>query len=109
MGRMYTIDHKLLTDTPEVRIGDKIFPVDDRQKTVKRIMAAMEQTDKKEFERIDEVMAIALGEKSAKEVDEMNLPFAAQQAVYENVLAAVMGEDPREVAARFQKSEATEK
>lgn len=111
MGRMYTMDHKLLTDTPEVRIGDKVFAVDDRQKTAKKIMKIIENRDKKEeFDLMDEVMAVALGEKNAKEVDEMNLPFKAQQIAYELVIAAVLGEEPDEVHARFQKSEkATDK
>ena len=34
MGKLYTIDHKLLTETPEIRIGDKVYEVEDRQKTV---------------------------------------------------------------------------
>jgi hypothetical protein len=35
MAKMYTLDKKLLVGTPEIRIGDKCFPVDDREKTVK--------------------------------------------------------------------------
>ena len=108
MGRMYTMDHKLLIDTPEVRIGDKIFPVDDRQKTARKIMELIENRENKgEFELMDEVVAVALGEKNAKEIDKMNLPFKAQQIVYELVIAAVLGEEPEEVHARFQKSEKT--
>ena len=37
MGKMYTLDNKLLTETSEIRIGDKVYPVDDRVKTVKKI------------------------------------------------------------------------
>ena len=38
MAKMYTLDSKLLTGTPEIRVGDKVYPVDDRQKTVKKIL-----------------------------------------------------------------------
>ncbi len=36
MGKLYTIDGKLLTNTPEIRIGDKVYPVDSRTSTVKK-------------------------------------------------------------------------
>ena len=39
MGKLYTLDGKLLTETPEIRIGEKVYPVDSRQKTVKKILA----------------------------------------------------------------------
>ena len=28
MGKLYTLDGKLLTETPELRIGEKVYPVD---------------------------------------------------------------------------------
>ena len=34
---MYTVDNKLLTECPEIRIGDKVYPIDDRQKTVEKV------------------------------------------------------------------------
>lgn len=30
MGKLYTLDGKLLTETPEIRIGEKVYPVDSR-------------------------------------------------------------------------------
>ena len=45
MAKLYTLDDKLLTEVPEVRVGDKVYPVDNRQKTVMAIQRAMEQTD----------------------------------------------------------------
>lgn len=32
MAKIYTLDGKLLTERPEIRIGDKIYAVDDRTK-----------------------------------------------------------------------------
>lgn len=26
MGKLYTLDGKLLTETPEIRVGEKIYP-----------------------------------------------------------------------------------
>ena len=34
--KMYTFDEKLLVGGPEIRIGDKVFAIDDRKKNVKK-------------------------------------------------------------------------
>ncbi len=36
--KLYTIDNALLTECPEIRIGDKVYPLDDRQKTAEKVM-----------------------------------------------------------------------
>lgn len=96
MAKLYTLDGKLLTDTPEIRIGDKIYPVDNRQKTVKKIMALSVSGDSVEasLENVDEALNLALGPKAFREIDEQNLPFPAQQKLFELIMAAVTGEEP---------------
>ncbi|WP_343274607.1 hypothetical protein [Ligaoa zhengdingensis] len=106
MARLYTVDGKLLVDTPEVRIGDQVFPVDDRQKTAKKIAKLMEQDDGTGIDAMDEILKLALGPDAFKKIDEMNLPFRAHQKVLELVSAAVMGEDPEAAEARFQGAKA---
>lgn len=102
MGKLYTLDQKLLIGTPEIRIGDKVFPVDDRQKTVKKLMK-LTADESKASENIDETMRLAFGDKAFREIDAMNLPFSAYQRLMELSVAAMTGEEPEEVAARFQK------
>ncbi|WP_085833500.1 hypothetical protein [Clostridium merdae] len=101
MGKLYTLDEKLLVGTPEIRIGDKVYPVDDRQKTVKKLMKMTNDKDSVE-KNMDDVLRLALGEKAAKEIDEKDLPFPAYQKLFELVMSAMTGEEPEEVAARFQ-------
>ena len=67
MGKLYTLDGKLLTETPEIRIGEKVYPVDSRQKTVKKILALSDDESKPMGERIDEALKLALGDESAVE------------------------------------------
>ena len=43
--KLYTIDDKLLTERPEIRIGEKVYPVDDRQKTVEKIMQLVPKSE----------------------------------------------------------------
>ncbi len=104
MARMYTLDNKLLTGTPEIRIGDKVYPVDDRVKTVKKVMKMYESNDKQSIDDTEKVLEIALGAKAAKEIDTLNLPFAAYQELVTLVMSAMTGEDP-EKKGRFQEAE----
>ena len=99
MSKLYTLDQKLLTDTPEVRIGDHCYPVDNRQKTVKKLM----QISSDDQDQVDKALEIAFGAKAAKEIDAMDMPFPAYQKLFELVMAAVTGEDPEEISARFQR------
>lgn len=109
MGKLYTLDGKLLTETPEIRIGDKVYPVDDHQKTVKKLMKLQTQvsgsSDPNETDRLTmEAFRLAFGDKAAKEIDDMNMPFAAYQRLFELVISAMTGEEPEEIDARFQEA-----
>lgn len=107
MAKLYTLDHKLLVDTPELRIGEKIYAVDNRQKTVKKIQAAAKEIDNSDpYVGIDKVMELALGAKAAQEIDELNMPYPAYQKVFELVMAAVTGEEPEAISERFQSEKA---
>lgn len=108
MAKLYTLDHKLLTDTPEIRIGEKIYAVDNRQKTVKKIQEAAKDIQKDDpYTGIDKVLELSLGAKAAKEIDEMDMPYPAYQKMFELVMAAVTGEDPETIAGRFQREDNT--
>ena len=103
MGKLYTLDGKLLAETPEIRIGEKIYPVDNRQKTVAKLQETIaNQEDSNDLMAgVASVLALALGEKAAREIEDMNMPYPAYQQVFELVIAAVTGEDPEEVGSRF--------
>lgn len=108
MAKLYTLDHKLLTDTPEIRIGEKIYAVDNRQKTVRKIQEASKEIQNDDpYSGIAEVMKLALGAKAAQEIDDLNMPYPAYQAMFELLMAAVTGEEPETVADRFQGERAT--
>ena len=103
MGKLYTLDGKLLTESPEIRIGEKIYPVDNRQKTVAKLQEtiANQENPNDLMAGVANVLALALGEKAAQEVEDMNMPYPAYQQLFELVIAAVTGEDLEEVGARF--------
>ena len=97
MAKMYTLDSKLLTGTPEIRVGDKVYPVDDRQKTVKKILDICDKNaEKKDLDMI----------KDYKEIEAMNMPWAAYQQLFTLVISAVTGEDAEKTEARFPQENA---
>lgn len=108
MAKMYTLDKKLLTECPEIRIGDKCYPVDNRASTVKKLMKTLNNTDEKSDSIIDtdELIIRAVFDKNAKEILSMNLPYAAQQTLSKMALAAMTGEEyEADEDARFQEAD----
>lgn len=95
MGRMYTLDGKLLCGSPEIRIGDKVYPVDDRTSTVKKALSMFRESDtgEGELDRYDKLFALAFG-KNAKEISDMDMPFPAYQRLAESVIALMTGAEP---------------
>lgn len=104
MAKMYTLDNKLLTGVPEIRIGDTIITVDDREKTVKKVMKIMDNNDPNAG-AIDEVLKLVLSKEDYKKIDDMNMPWAAYQELITLVVSAVTGQDPNEKENRFQKKQ----
>lgn len=104
MGKLYTVDGKLLTDAPEVRVGETVYKVDDRVKTVKKLMALSQASETMGMDILDKTIVLGLGEKAYKEIDKLNLSFRAYQSLYENVVAAMTGEEKVTSSDRFQES-----
>lgn len=106
MAKMYTLDEKLLTGTPEIRIGDKVYPVDDRQKTVKKILDICEKNaEAKDMGMVDEVFKLAFAPENFEKIEKMELSWAAYQKLFQIVISAVTGEDTEETEKRFQGEE----
>lgn len=102
MAKMYTLDKKLLCGVPEIRIGEKVYPVDDRKNTVKKAIKLFDKDTEadKSMEALDELFVLAFGEKNAKEIEALDLSFKAFQELSELVLAAMTGEEPEEIAQK---------
>jgi hypothetical protein len=96
--KMYTVDKALLTETPEIRIGDKIYKVDNRLSTVKKVAEAVKASPENEM---DETIKLCLGEQAYKEIVEMDLPAPAMQEIVVIISAAVSGITAEEAKKRF--------
>lgn len=100
MAKMYTLDKKLLIGSPEIQIGDKVYPIDDRNKTVRKVMKLSEQlkskkedSDTEEFEIIDQIFELAFGTKY-KEIEKLDLSFRAYIDLVDIVIDAMTQGDP---------------
>ena len=87
-----------------MRVGDKVYPVDNRQKTVMAIQRAMEQTDAEPAAQMSAALRLALGEQAERELAARDLPYPAVQALFALVLAAVTGEEAEAVQRRFRRA-----
>lgn len=109
MGRVYTLDGKLLCGAPEIRIKDKIYCVDDRNKTVEKALKLFKKKsdndDGEEISRLDELFKLAFGEKY-REIEALELPFSAYIRLSELVISAMTGEEPDK---KKETAETTEK
>lgn len=99
MARMYTFDKKLLCGSPEIRIGEKVYPIDDRKNTVKKILKLFEDKSGDDMDKSDEALKIAFGE-NYKEIEDLDLSFKAYQELIETVIAAMTGEEPEDFEKR---------
>lgn len=82
---------------PEIKILDKCYPVDDRQKTFDKIQKVQNDSNIPQGEKEDKIYELALGEKAFKEIKELNLDVATYRYFTFCVMAAITGEDPKEL------------
>lgn len=113
MAKVYTFDNKLLVGGPEIRIGDKVYPIDDRKKTVKKLLKELNKLEREDDAVIDsdELIIKAAFGKKANEVLNIDMSFKAQQKLSQDVLAIMTGEDPEaegDTEGRFPETEKNE-
>lgn len=101
MAKTIDITGKLTNERPVLKLGEgKEYPIDNRKNTVFQIQAKMDEGGEG-TKYIDEVLALALGEEAAKEINESDITFEAYQIIFIAALAGALGEDFEAVEARF--------
>ena len=82
---------------PQLKIGDKLYIVDNRQKTWDKIQEIQSNNELKEKDKTDKIYDLALGEEARKEIEEMNLPVENYTYLSFCVMGAITGEDPKKL------------
>lgn len=82
---------------PQLKIGDKLYTVDNRQSTWDKIQEVQSNVELSNEEKTDKVYELALGIDAAKEIKEMDLPVENNVFLSYCVMGAITGEDPKEL------------
>ena len=102
MAKIYTTDGKLLTEMPQIQVGDKLYAVDNRKSNYDAMQKAVDKNDGKEYSDEDLIIKYALGEKQYKEVKSMDLSVAGYMNLILYIQAAIMDISFEEAQSRFQ-------
>lgn len=106
MAKLYTLDGKLLVGTPEVRIGDICYPVDNRADNVKKLMKELNkvhsEVNEEKVLNTDELIIKAAFSNKAAEILKMELSYEAQQQLAKIAMSAMTGEELEDEEPRFQ-------
>jgi hypothetical protein len=101
MAELYCLDGRLITEKPEIRVGDKIYTVDNRMSVFLKLSDALKDAGGRGGE-LRTALEHGLGESAAAEIMAMDLSVAAAQSVLRLTLAAMQGITEEEAERRFQ-------
>lgn len=99
MGKLYTLDEKLLVNTPEIRVGETVYAIDNRKKTVDAAMKLFQSENTADYTK---ALKLVLGAKAVAELDIENMNYAAYQKLFVVLSAAMLGEEVTDMEARFR-------
>lgn len=82
---------------PQLKIGDKLYTVDDRQKTWEKIQEIQNDKELSEKERTSKIYELALGKEASDEINNLNLPVSNAMHLSYCIMGAIIGENPDEL------------
>lgn len=85
--KIYTTDNKILTEKPQIQIGDKLYAVDDRQSTFNKLNEQLQ----KDSNNMEAIYKLVFGNKAAQEIMDMELSVLGTQNLLIYVFAAIKG------------------
>ena len=86
-----------MDNCPSIKILDKCYVVDDRQKTWQEIQKVQNNKELTAEEIEDRVYELALGKNALQEIKELNLPVTTYTYFSFCVMGAITGKDPKEL------------
>lgn len=105
MSKVIDISAKLTNERPKLKLAeDKIYEIDDRKNTIIKLNREMKNVDMEDIEVIDGMIALLLGDKAIKEIDEMGLSISSYQSIMIAIMSAITGEEYEVAESRFRQS-----
>lgn len=89
---------------PQLKIGDKLYTVDDRQSTFDKIQDVQADESMSQKEKTNKIYELALGKKEAQEIERLDLPVANYIYLSFCVMGAITGEDPKKLQEEARKN-----
>lgn len=89
---------------PQLKIADKLYTVDNRQKTFDEITKVQEDVNLDDNEKTRKIYELALGKESTKEILELNLPVESTVFLSYCIMGAIIGEDPKKLQDEARKN-----
>ena len=105
MSKVYDISAKLTNERPKIQIAEnKIYEVDNRKNTILLMQQKLEKADIDDLNFLDEAIEMLLGEKAAKDIDEMDLSIAGYQTIFITIMAAIQEIEYEQAEGMFRKA-----
>jgi|GEM_PF-1625975 len=104
-GKLYTVDSAMLAARPEIRLGDRVFAVDNRMSVFLQITKELQERGTEESE-LDIILRNALGAAAYEEIAAQDLPFPVMRRLVVLAMAAVQDIEEDEAERRFQREAA---
>ena len=82
---------------PQLKIGDKLYTVDDRQSTFEKIQDMQGNPELSDKEKERKIYELALGKEQTQEIYKLDLPVEQYRHFSFCVMGAITGEDPKEL------------
>ena len=100
-GYAYQIPQADLVAVPEIRVGDRVYAVNNRMSAFTAISQGLAMRGEQESE-LDVILRIALGPAALDEIKAQDLPFPAMRRLVVLAMAAVQDISEAEAERRFQ-------
>lgn len=85
---------------PQLKIGDKLYTVDNRQSTWDKIQKVQEDETIVNDDKTDKIFELALGREATNEIKNLDLPVENYIYLTYCVMGAITGDDPKELQKR---------
>ena len=89
---------------PKIKIGNKLYDVNNKKSTFNKIQAVSSNKELKEDEMNEKIFALAFGEDAAKEILELDLPVENFNYLSFCVMGAITGKKKKKLQAEAKKS-----
>ncbi len=89
---------------PQLKIGDKLYTVDDRQSTFDKIQDVQADESISQKEKTNKIYELALGKKEAQEIEKLDLTVANYIYLSFCIMGAITGEDPKKLQEDSRKN-----